>query len=87
MLANDLRSGLTVYLTEQGNWSENFEESWYLQNDSIAASAMKKAAESERNNEVVGAYLVDASSKGLPTHVRERLRVEGPSIQYIKDPA
>ncbi len=87
VLANDLRSGLTVYLTEQGVWSVNFDDAWRLTSDESASDAMKKAAESENNNEVVGAYLVDATSTGLPTHVRERLRVEGPSIQYLKDSA
>lgn len=87
LLANDLRSGLTVYRTETGTWSENFDDAWCLTSDEIADKAMKQAAESESNNEVVGAYLVDATSTGQPTHVRERLRVEGPSIQYLKDKA
>lgn len=85
LLANDLLTGLTVYLTEEGGWSESHEKAWLLTSDAVAKEAMQQAAESEKNNEVIGAYLVDATSNGHPTHVRERIRVEGPSISYLKN--
>jgi len=85
LIANNLRTGLTVYLTEQSTWTTSYENAWRLTDDATADKAMLHAARSEQNNEVVGAYLVDAETAGLPTHVRERLRVEGPSIKYLKD--
>jgi len=87
LLANDLRTGITVYFTEAGSWTEKHDKAWLLTTDAMAEKAMQQATKSESNNEVVGAYLVDATSTGFPTHVRERIRVEGPSIEYLKNTA
>lgn len=82
LLANNLRTGLTVYLTDSGDWSLEADEAWRLIDETAEKTAMAFAAEAERNNTVVGPYLVDALSDGSPTHIREQLRVAGPSINY-----
>jgi len=85
LLANDLRTGLTVYLTETGNWSENFEDAWRLIDNATADKALAFAIEAEADNTVIGPYLVDAATDGVPTHIRELLRVDGPSINYLQN--
>ncbi len=85
LLANDLRSGLTVYLTESGEWTTQVSHSWRIDNDDLAQKALSIAAAAEQENLIVGAYLVDAASTGEPTHIRERLRVDGPSINFLQN--
>ena len=87
LLANNLRTGLTVYLTDAGNWSNEPSEAWRLPDEQAESTAMAMATEAEKNNKIVGPYLVDASSDGLPTHIREHLRVVGPSINYRQNQA
>ena len=82
VLANDLRTGLTVYLTDSGAWTSNSSEAWHLNDESAEKTAMAFAEEAERTNKIIGPYVVDASSDGVPTHIREKLRVAGPSINY-----
>lgn len=82
LLANNLRTGFTVYLTESGDWSYELSEAKHLPDEAAEKAAMVVAAEAEQNNTIVGPYLVDASSDGSPTHIREQMRVEGPSINY-----
>jgi len=82
VLANDLLSGLTVYLKEDGTWSEISTQAWRLNDDETATRAMALALESEQDNIIIGAYLADASTSGVPSHIRERIRVDGPSINY-----
>ena len=81
-LANDLRTGLTVYLTDSGDWSTDADDAWRLPDESAEKLAMARADEAERHNTIIGPYLVDATTEGLPTHIREQLRVAGPSINY-----
>jgi len=83
LLANDLRSGLTVYLTKDGQWSDVIDLAWHLTDDETAEKAKRIAAQSEQNNQVVGSYLVDTSTAGEPSHIRERIRVDGPSVEYL----
>lgn len=82
LLANDLRTGLTVYLTDSGDWSLESSEAWQLPDETAEKTALAFAAEAEKNNTIVGSYLVDAATDGSPTHIREQLRVAGPSINY-----
>lgn len=82
LLANDLRSGLTIYLTESGDWSYKSDEAKHLLNEAAEQAAMVIATEAEKNNTIVGPYLVDAVADGSPAHIREQMRVEGPSINY-----
>lgn len=83
VLANDLRSGLTVYLGENKQWTSNVSDALHLKTDEAASIAMQIAANAEQANLIIGPYLVDANEAGVPTHIREVLRVDGPSIDYL----
>ena len=80
IMANDLRSGLTVYLTAAGEWSQHVSEALVVADESTASDALRVAAAAEADNRVTGAYLTDSDGRGEPTVLREILRVQGPSI-------
>jgi len=82
LVANNLRTGLTVYLTEKNSWSEELQDAWIIRNDAEADQAKTFGAESSDANEVMDPYLVDTTQEGHPTHIREHLRTTGPSVCY-----
>jgi len=84
VIANDLRTGLTVYLTDEHSWTDELPLAMRLYDDESATNAMSIAHLAEQENTVIGSYLIDATQAGEPTHIREQLRVKGPSIQYIR---
>lgn len=83
LLANNLRTGLTVYLRRDGSWSPNSGEAWIVTNDTEAEQAKEFGATSASANEVMDPYLVDTTDAGNPTHIREHLRTTGPSVNYL----
>ncbi len=83
MLANDLRTGLTVYLRRDGSWSATISDAWIMSNDSEAEQAKVLGENSSKANEVMDPYLVDTTESGDPTHIREQLRTSGPSVNYL----
>lgn len=83
LLANDLRTGLTVYLQRDGQWSSSQGQAWIVTNDAEAEEAKALGAISADNNDVMEPYLVDTTTDGDPTHIREQLRTTGPSVAYI----
>jgi len=82
LLANDLRTGLTVYMTSENTWSTERTDALRLDNSADAERLLGVATESVRRNVVVDPYLVDATENSSPTHIRERIRVDGPTINY-----
>ncbi len=83
LLANDLRTGRTVYLRKDGNWSTAKEDAWIVTSESESEQAKALGKISTDDNEVMDAYLVDTTYDGDPTHIREQLRTTGPSINYL----
>ena len=83
VIANDLRSGLTVYLTESGTWSASVTDAMIVSDADGETAAMQTAVSDEAANKVTGAYLTDSNSCGEPVDLREMLRVRGPSINYL----
>lgn len=82
VIANDLLSGRTVYLTESGEWTERVDNAWQVPDDQSAQRAMKYAKSAEDENLIVGAYLVATEHSGRAVHIREQLRVTGPSVDF-----
>ncbi len=82
IIANDLRSGLTVFLTVAGEWTEQLSEAMVVVDEIGASDALSIAAKDEADNIVTGAYLTDSSESGEPIVLREALRVCGPSVDY-----
>jgi len=83
VIANDLRSGITVFLTTGGEWSEHVTEALVVTDDNGASDALATAASAESANRVTGAYLADSNKQGAPLVLREFMRVHGPSIDYM----
>ena len=86
VVANDLRTGLTVCLGNDWGWGDNWMEAWVITNDAEANAAMLFAQTAVANNDVIDPYLVDTTPEGKPTHTRERLRITGPSVDYLSTP-
>jgi hypothetical protein len=82
VIANDLLTGRTVYLTESGEWTERVDNAWQVPDDQSAERAMKYAKSAEDENLIVGAYLVATERSGRALHIREQLRVSGPSVNF-----
>lgn len=82
--ANTLTDGLSVFLSSDGHWSSDITRSDIAENESQADELRRRAEASERAQIVVGPYLIDVEENrnGLsPTRLRERIRVQGPSIE------
>ena len=85
VMANDLRSGVTVFLTATSEWSEQVSEALVIEGQASADNALRVAAVAEADNKVTGAYLADSNRCGDPIVLREMLRVQGPSVDYMPD--
>lgn len=83
--ANDLMDGDVVYLTAQDTWSRLITEAAIAQDEAAADTLLAKGE--ERQDLIVGAYLLDVAISGngapSPTHFREKYRLNGPSIDYM----
>lgn len=78
MTANELRSGLSVWLTKDFAWSHDYAEA-LLTEDEMTIKAMDDVAKAaEATNNVVGAYFID-TIEGKPARYRERFRTHGPT--------
>jgi len=82
-IANELCTGQTVCLTVDDRWSTNWQDAWVITSEESASSAILLAAKAVADNRVIDPYLVDTSPEGNPTHKRERLRLTGPSVDYL----
>ncbi len=79
IIANDLRTGRSVYLTQDLQWSENASDAEVVAS-ADAANVLDAALNDERANLVIDPYLVAVESNLLATDIRERIRVSGPTI-------
>lgn len=85
LIANDVRNGETVFLTPAGRWSNSQSDALMLFADDDLQFFLNIASDAEAANEVIGAYPIETDRQGNPTHIRERLRVEGPSVAYLQN--
>ncbi len=80
LTANDLLTGRVIWRRADGSWSESLDRAAVYSASQTAERALSGAALDA--DVAVGAYLVDVvpSGDGLrPSHVREAIRVTGPS--------
>ncbi|MFB9374643.1 DUF2849 domain-containing protein [Algimonas porphyrae] len=78
MTANELRSGLNVWMTADYEWSRDYTDALLTEDETVIAKMDAVAKAAERFNEVVGAYFID-TVEGKPTRYRERFRTHGPT--------
>ncbi|MEM7749085.1 MAG: DUF2849 domain-containing protein [Pseudomonadota bacterium] len=82
--ANDLFDGDVVYLTENETWSRDLSHAAVADQDEAAAALIALA--NRQPERVVGPYLVDVhqeTDRITPSHIREKLRADGPSIKSL----
>ena len=82
--ANDLKSGLAVFLKADGSWSGNVNDSVIVTSDEDIEKQLSVGQEAEAANIVIAPYLVDIEQSGgevKPIHLREYMRATGPSVR------
>jgi Protein of unknown function (DUF2849) len=83
LTANRLHDGIVVYLAADGRWVESIEAAVVAHSAEEAHALQQQGARDSAANLVVEPYLAEvaeASGRRLPARMRERVRVEGPSI-------
>ena len=78
MTANELRSGLSVWMTQDFGWSRDYADALLTEDDATIEKMQDVANAAELSNTVVGAYFIDTVD-GAPARYRERFRTHGPS--------
>ncbi len=81
--ANNLATGEVVFYATAHGWTNRFHKAQILNNLTEAEALLAQAQIDETNNLVVGAYLIDVTidnNRPVPVSLREKLRVNGPSI-------
>jgi hypothetical protein len=83
LTANRLRDGIVVYLAADGRWVESIEGAVVARSTEEARALQEQGARDAARNLVVEPYLAAVAETGgrlAPVRMRERVRVEGPSI-------
>ncbi|MEL7114399.1 MAG: DUF2849 domain-containing protein [Pseudomonadota bacterium] len=79
--ANHLLEGDVVYLTADDRWTRDHGHAELIEDE--AHAQIRQLEAQARADEIVGAYLADASpddrGRPRPTHFRETFRAKGPS--------
>ena len=79
MTANELLSGLNVWLTKDFTWSQSYGEALLTEDEALIEQMQDKADCDEQANIVVGAYFID-NEAGQPVRYREKFRTKGPTF-------
>ncbi len=79
IIASDLRTGRSVYFTADSKWTNSVALAEVLADDR-SEQRLQAAQLSEQDNLVIDPYLIGMSDAQSALEIRERIRVEGPSI-------
>lgn len=79
IIASDLRTGRSVYFTADSQWTNSVTLAEVVAAD-CAEQRLQVARLGECNNLVVDPYLIGMSDAQSAVDIRERIRIEGPSI-------
>jgi hypothetical protein len=83
LTANRLHDGIVVYLAADSRWVEGIEEAAVARSPDEARALQEQGARDAAASLVVEPYLAEvaeAAGRLVPARMRERVRVEGPSI-------
>ena len=81
LTANELRSGLSVWLTSAMKWSRDYSDAMQTEETELMEMMQAKGEADEAENIVVGVYFIDIEPEtGLPARYREKFRMRGPSL-------
>jgi len=81
--ANRLTDGAIVFLRADDGWSSSLDEAWFVEDETALAAALARAQTDAKDNAVVAieAFEVRRTEKGVvPERLRDRIRVNGPTI-------
>ena len=85
--ANRLSDGAVVFLTKAAFWSECIDSAVVAVEPQAAAALGEHGKAAEAANHVTGSYVIDVERRDgrvLPLHIRERIRVNGPTVNDDK---
>lgn len=89
VVANDLLSGRSVYLANAKSWLQldgsQLNLAAVVFDEQAANDLLREASADVLANIIVDPYLIQLDRSGLPIHIRERLKVSGPSINFAPD--
>jgi len=83
LTANRLHDGIVVFLSADGRWVEGIEAAAVARSPDEARALQEQGARDAAANLVVEPYLAEvaeAAGRRVPSRMRERVRVDGPSI-------
>ena len=80
IIANDLLTGRSVYLTRDSQWSNSVQDAELISGADLAASRLERACEDEKNNLVLDPNLVAVFEDMTAVKIRERIRISGPTV-------
>jgi hypothetical protein len=83
LTANRLVDGIVVFLAPDGGWTETIDGAAVARSADEARALQEQGARDAARNVVVEPYLAalaEAGARPLPVRMRERVRVEGPSV-------
>jgi hypothetical protein len=83
LTANRLHDGIAVYLAADGRWVESIAGAAVARSPDEARALQEQGDRDAARNLVVEPYLAEVAEAGgrlVPARMRERVRVEGPSI-------
>ncbi|MDO6965685.1 DUF2849 domain-containing protein [Rhizobium alvei] len=86
LTANRLTDGITVWYAASGDWSESFSDAEIVRSKEDAARLEAIGKQAYADNFVLDVNLIDVEEvdgRIRPQRMRERIRAEGPSIDYL----
>ncbi len=89
LTANDLLNGDVVFWGQKAAWTQDFTDALVVSDENAEKKLVEIGQKEEKNNIVVGAYIVpliqEQEGQFKPVELRELRRCEGPSIlNHIK---
>lgn len=81
--ANDLKTGVVVYLTAAGDWTPAIEEARTVADEAEGQARLARAQRAATAKRVVEPYLIDVIREGgvlRPLRLREHIRARGPTV-------
>ena len=78
MTANELVSGLNVWLTPEMTWSRDYTDALKTEDEDMIDAMQAKGDEAAGANIIVAPYFIDTKD-GIPARYREKFRTKGPT--------
>jgi hypothetical protein len=85
LTANRLSDGISVWLDSSGNWVESLQDALVARHPEAVAALEAAGKTAFADNKVVDVNVVDVEELAgvlRPLRLRERVRAEGPTIDY-----